>query len=447
MNRLILVGNGFDLAHGLKTGYRDFIEHLWCTIYEELKNKARQEGTLYNNPNKLYRFVDSNKILNICYTDPVANSLNRTASIRSKGKTLTFPPFEIEDQGQVIREFIENVKMIDCKHNNVFFKIITNNYLDKNWSDIEADYYKELKLHKDSEEKVNILNNGFKQIKELLRKYLLSLEKPKKIKELEDEVYFPIDIDDTKISFKDLLQSELLDRLQKIKSSEYERIKEKILNRSRRFSSGKLDSIKDIVYAIINIEDVRKGFLNFFLPDNILLLNFNYTSVDSVYIKKPVYSPLLSNDIDAGTIYIHGSLDDPTKHMIFGYGDEEDDNYKELEKSETKGLLDNVKSINYLEASNYRNMEKFIESGYYQIVIMGMSCGMADRTMLRKLFQHKNCISIKPYFHQWKNEKEEIQDNYTEIVQNIFRCFSDKDLLRSIVTDKSKCKPLPQQTQ
>jgi len=26
INRLILVGNGFDLAHGLKTSYKDFIE-------------------------------------------------------------------------------------------------------------------------------------------------------------------------------------------------------------------------------------------------------------------------------------------------------------------------------------------------------------------------------------------------------------------------------------
>ncbi len=25
MNRLILIGNGFDLAHGLKTSYHDFI--------------------------------------------------------------------------------------------------------------------------------------------------------------------------------------------------------------------------------------------------------------------------------------------------------------------------------------------------------------------------------------------------------------------------------------
>ena len=29
MNRIILVGNGFDLAHGLKTSYKDFINWYW----------------------------------------------------------------------------------------------------------------------------------------------------------------------------------------------------------------------------------------------------------------------------------------------------------------------------------------------------------------------------------------------------------------------------------
>lgn len=29
MNRLVLIGNGFDLAHGLKTKYEDFINWYW----------------------------------------------------------------------------------------------------------------------------------------------------------------------------------------------------------------------------------------------------------------------------------------------------------------------------------------------------------------------------------------------------------------------------------
>ena len=29
MNRVIVIGNGFDNAHGLKTGYRDFFDNYW----------------------------------------------------------------------------------------------------------------------------------------------------------------------------------------------------------------------------------------------------------------------------------------------------------------------------------------------------------------------------------------------------------------------------------
>ena len=29
MNRLVIIGNGFDMAHGLKTSYVDFINWYW----------------------------------------------------------------------------------------------------------------------------------------------------------------------------------------------------------------------------------------------------------------------------------------------------------------------------------------------------------------------------------------------------------------------------------
>ena len=42
MNRLVLIGNGFDLAHGLKTRYEDFIYWYWkqriLQLYEETTN-------------------------------------------------------------------------------------------------------------------------------------------------------------------------------------------------------------------------------------------------------------------------------------------------------------------------------------------------------------------------------------------------------------------------
>lgn len=37
MNRLVIIGNGFDLAHGLKTSYKDFINWYWEQRVLELK--------------------------------------------------------------------------------------------------------------------------------------------------------------------------------------------------------------------------------------------------------------------------------------------------------------------------------------------------------------------------------------------------------------------------
>jgi hypothetical protein len=39
MNRIILIGNGFDLAHGLKTSYKDFLEWFWGIKATKMKNK------------------------------------------------------------------------------------------------------------------------------------------------------------------------------------------------------------------------------------------------------------------------------------------------------------------------------------------------------------------------------------------------------------------------
>lgn len=35
MNRVIFIGNGFDLAHGLKTRYEDFINWYWTKRVKE----------------------------------------------------------------------------------------------------------------------------------------------------------------------------------------------------------------------------------------------------------------------------------------------------------------------------------------------------------------------------------------------------------------------------
>ena len=42
MNRIILVGNGFDLAHNLRTSYKDFMDWYWGQWRIQLKKSHRR---------------------------------------------------------------------------------------------------------------------------------------------------------------------------------------------------------------------------------------------------------------------------------------------------------------------------------------------------------------------------------------------------------------------
>lgn len=159
-----------------------------------------------------------------------------------------------------------------------------------------------------------------------------------------------------------------------------------------------------------------------------MLVNFNYTTLADMYFP---YNDLFRVN------HIHGMLSEP-EGIIFGYGDEMDENYKRMADKNENEYLRNIKSIKYLETSNYRNLLEFIESDSFQIFIMGHSCGNSDRTMLNTLFEHENCVSIKPFYHVF----EDGRDNYMELAQNISRSFTDKALMRARVVNKTFCETI-----
>ena len=164
-------------------------------------------------------------------------------------------------------------------------------------------------------------------------------------------------------------------------------------------------------------------------------MNFNYTKTADLY-------PPANSDIPVN--HIHGELDNEQNPVIFGYGDELDEDYKTISNLNDNSYLTNIKSIRYLETDNYRQLLQFIDTGPYQIYIMGHSCGNSDRTLLNTLFEHKNCVSIKPYYYEWTDEEGGHSDNYIEIIQNISRNFNSMQLMRDRIVNKLYCRPLPQ---
>jgi len=398
MNRLVLIGNGFDLAHGLPTSYQDFIYWYWKSVVAYLLLESRD---VYED--KLCK-VTNNKL----------DYWNLRNLYHSENKELY--DFLVNNDGAIDIEY------------SLLFERINKSIQTKRWVDIENEYYNLLTqyaLSDDSTEKVEDLNRQLQYIKELLIKYLGYIEKHNvDINErIKEKIYAPIKLDDISVSGKNILK-EYVDLWMKQDESF---VREKM----HRYGWKVEDYIESLRYfrnkyneGKILFTDVPRCYM---LPDSVMLLNFNYTQTAQLY-----------HNADLGFInYIHGKIDDP-QSVIFGYGDELDDDYKKIQKLNDNECLCNVKTIKYQESDNYRKLLAFAESAPYQICIMGHSCGNSDRTLLYTLFEHKNCISIKPYYYV----KEDGTDNYLELIQNISRNFKDMKLMRDRVVNKTYCESL-----
>jgi Bacteriophage abortive infection AbiH len=391
MNRLVIIGNGFDLAHGLPTSYRDFIDDYWKNVIEEIKNQQVYDDDLYSLKLNLrgignqQRYEFNNDVA--CY-----QTLQRFTSI--------------------------NEKYCNKEFKNKFFLHLSNIAIIENWVDIENLYYLILKERSKGDYRkhnypydIDQLNQEFEQVKNLLEKYLL----------------------EKVVNKFDFIKGQVADRI-------------KIWDVLKPISL--LSNEENILKEFINGEDIKDIKEHFEkekkeeLVNQLYFLNFNYTPLASVYCD------LLDEDdrIQCRMNFIHGSLGNVLENKInFGFGDEMDDEYKAIENLNDNEYLRNFKSFQYLQNSNYNDLLRYIDSDKFQVIIMGHSCGLSDRTLLNTIFEHNNCRSIKAFYYEEKDENGKIiKDNYTEIIQNISRHFNKKKLMREKIVNKTLCKPLPQ---
>lgn len=371
MNRIILIGNGFDLAHGLKTSYKDFIDDYWKN---DVRKNIQTDEPKYKNAEIIISWrpnvIDKNLDMDI---PKLLNGKER---------------FELEFENKFFEHIVR--------------KLYTDNPLE-NWVDIEQEYYYILKT---------TMNKGSNtQMYNTISDYTI-----KKLNK---------DFD----SIKNLLQEYLTRETQNENSKHFVSIFENILSRVEERDCISNTSLGNEDFPI-KIEDNI---------NDITILNFNYTNtfqnkywekIKNNFKNEPFY---IRGKIEF--INIHGSLNNVSNPIIFGFGDEVDNDYKKIEGLNDNDYLENVKSIKYLDTDNYKRLLNFINAEQYQVFIFGHSCGLSDRTLLSTLFEHENCVSIKPFYRSDK-------DNYSDIVRNISRHFRDKQSFRAKVVNKEYCKPL-----
>lgn len=136
-------------------------------------------------------------------------------------------------------------------------------------------------------------------------------------------------------------------------------------------------------------------------------------------------------------INIHGEVNSTENPIIFGYGDEMDKNFKDLENRDENDFLDNMKSFGYFQTDNYKKLLKFIDAkeGDYKVHTIGHSLGLSDRLLLNTIFEHKNCKEIEIHFHTWVDENHEQRNDFFHLAKNLSRHFNMefKGKMREIV--------------
>ena len=423
MNRIILLGNGFDLAHGLKTSYQDFIIYYWENLFWEL------EKCPYD------KFKNE-----LCSIELIHNEMTQIAGLTWKEFLENYKFKEKEGREKQFLSIIKNTKSTRIKR-TPFFEEIEKELSQKRWVDIENKYYEVLKrIFRGKEYTPQTLNKELEYLTNQLIAYLKDIQDKRTINEhIKKIIYEPFRAKDIALEGQDKFKQFISSRWERgLKESHFEKQRfveyygqkydknatQKYIHAVRLSSSEGLPESDNHYFNVVSCPDRIADLVYFLLPENVLLLNFNYTNTAELYAD--------TENIN----YIHGKLDSPAS-IIFGYGDEIDKDYDSISELNDNEYLKNIKSIRYSESDNYRKLLEFISSAPFQLCIMGHSCGTSDRTLLNTLFEHENCISIKPYFY--RNNKG--NDNYRELIQNISRCFTNKRQMRDRVVNKTFCEP------
>lgn len=410
MDRLIIVGNGFDLAHQLPTSYANFVDYIWRNFSLAKSHELFMDlfEVDYDHISVSNSFDNYNH-----FCSEVKKDMRGSSDYTIKNSSYGDKSFEI-----FYRDYGWGGGITVFKFKNSFFELINVRRVN-DWVQIEDIYYEVLisLIKKDGRfpliKSINQLNSDFDAIRKLLNHYILE--------NVENEFYFNTDLEDVK-------------GITAFFGHPYRHLKN---NPDHKYYLEFPYDMRSILKGYDDTFQFGKSIGHSISFEN-LFVDFNYTSTVSNYVS--VLNESKHKYGNSVHIQIHGNVLDSNNPINFGFGDEMDDHYKIIENSGDNKYLENIKSFMYLNNSNYRNLLGWIESHIFQVFIFGHSCGLSDRTMLNTVFEHSNCKSIKIFYHQYNDEN----DNFREVSMNISRHFNRKSLMREKLVNKTLCHPLPQ---
>lgn len=375
---ILVIGNGFDLAHGLPTLYKNFLE-----FFHGVKNMPRFSGDINSYKQKLLaEYSDRN-------SEKVRELLQEVFSTRNPRWNPAFPSAEKEFDDPVVQEIYDN--------------------LDKNiWYEYLSKLHKEGKINGinwiDFESEISHIIECFDRTEEnLYTKLDKSMMHAK----------FP---NDTNLS--SFLN--LFDKCNLYGSITY-----------RNFLDESYEQLRKFVYCMeLYLHNYVENRMTTKLSPDIqntnpnAVLCFNYTHT---FVKR--YGAIFP---DAKIQYIHGETKDAdtieTNNMVLGideyYKGEERDTYTNynIYKKFTQRVI-NETGFKYREWIHTQNG---LQDAYKYVFVFGHSLAVTDKDILKDLIDRKG-VKTTVYYHDKQQQTQQIanlvkmlgQDKFIQMINSI----------------------------
>ena len=382
LKQLTVLGNGFDLACGLKSTYYDFFDY---TYEQKNSNNTNSNNFWY----KIFQNYKEDTIENWAdIEEQILVQLKNIEYLYKEGFLKSGDWIESQIGYNFSKERLEKIngKSISQSQFNTrvnVFKLLNNNYV-----------ISELKLQKTLKEHLYILEDDF-------RKYLLSITKENDNDEIYYKYYMKSKILNKYIQLSNSSESHNSDLVSKLENTNIFRV----FAQKEQF---------DMTLSEIFKEEEEEEEKN---NDKNLVLTFNYTKVSDV----------------ENIRNIHGELDNG--NIIFGI------DYDKLNNNFKKAPIEFSKSYRVLENGLTSTFD--ISSDIDIIKIYGHGLGKADYSYYQSIFDSVDLYHGKTkvmfFWSDYKGkEKEQIHKDFVKGVTNLIEeygtTFSNKDHGRNLFT-------------
>lgn len=378
--KILLIGNGFDLAHGLPTSYKDFLD--FCKMVRELytypiiDNEYNQKKLIDWNTDKTIK----SKLLE-CYE-------NRKNCFEDKITTQCKELYELYDcikENVWINYFLEREKSIG-----------------ENWIDFESE-----------------ISNVVQAI-ETLKGYIERDEDVLKIKDTKQKtiIYF---LKIAKKSLQDVFNLKRIDGFIEDISIELDKL---------------IRSLEIYICEFVNEIDIIKenDDIKTITPDYVLSFNYSNT-YERIYGQ----SKEVTYDYIHGKADIENNVD--TCNLVLGIDEYlEDDKNDKLEFIAFKKFYQRIyKSTDSTYMKWVEQIKKYPEVNH-NLFIFGHSLDKTDRDILKLLICNDNVTTKIYYYRKNKNDKKELG----KLIKNLVRIMGQDELISRTMGEHKTIEFIPQ---